>query len=160
MNGGIGTERISLTLRIQEQDSREPAALASSWPSQDFLELGALPGAVPCARLHTRHVLREWNMARLADPAELLVSELLTNAIRASRIVGPPAPVRLWLGADKASVLIMVWDASPHRPAPCAQPQDDAEGGRGLLLVEAISARWGWYSPAGTPGKVTWALVR
>jgi anti-sigma regulatory factor (Ser/Thr protein kinase) len=160
MNGGISTDRISLTPPIPAQDSPEPAALAGSWPSQDFLELGALPGAVPCARLHTRHVLREWNLARLAEPAELLVSELLTNAIRASRTVSPPAPVRLWLGGDTASVLLMVWDASPHRPAPCAQPRGDAEGGRGLALVEAISARWGWYSPADTPGKVTWALVR
>jgi hypothetical protein len=35
------------------------------WPLQSFLELGALPGAVPCARLHTRHLLWEWGWPAL-----------------------------------------------------------------------------------------------
>jgi hypothetical protein len=49
-----------------------------------YLELGALPTAVPCARLHVKHVLREWQMPRLADPVELVVAELVTNAMQAS----------------------------------------------------------------------------
>jgi hypothetical protein len=55
---------------------------------------------------------------------------------------------------------MMVWDASPRQPAPHAMTSDDADGGRGLLLVEALSARWGWYPPASLPGKITWALLR
>jgi hypothetical protein len=39
-----------------------------------------MPSAVPCARLHVRHLLREWDLAQLAEQAELVVSELLTNA--------------------------------------------------------------------------------
>jgi hypothetical protein len=51
------------------------------WPLRTFLELGALPSAVPCARLHTRQLLWEWGLAAdLADTAELLVSEIVTNA--------------------------------------------------------------------------------
>jgi hypothetical protein len=40
--------------------------VARPWPVRDFLELGALPGAVPCARLHARHILWEWALAPLA----------------------------------------------------------------------------------------------
>src|SRR5262249_7031132 len=75
-----------------------------------YLELGALPTAVPCARLHVKHVLREWQMPQLADPVELVVAELVTNAMQASAGLtssqfagrwspGLP-PVRLWLASD------------------------------------------------------------
>ena len=52
------------------------------WPLRSFLELGALPSAVPCARLHTRQLLWEWQLADLADSAELVVSEIVTNAVQ------------------------------------------------------------------------------
>jgi hypothetical protein len=56
-------------------------------PLRSYLELGALPTAVPCARLHARHVLWEWGLNRLAQDTELLVSrELVTNAERALSI--------------------------------------------------------------------------
>jgi hypothetical protein len=45
-------------------------------PLRRYLELGALPTAVPCARLHARHVLREWGSNGLAPDSELLVSAL------------------------------------------------------------------------------------
>jgi hypothetical protein len=58
-----------------------PSALAcgmsDAWPLRTFLELGALPGAVPCARLHTRQVLWEWNLTRLTESVELVVSDSL-----------------------------------------------------------------------------------
>src|SRR5579862_5146488 len=54
------------------------------WPLCSYLELGALPTAVPCARLHARHVLWEWGLNGLAADTELLVSELVTNAIKAT----------------------------------------------------------------------------
>ena len=52
----------------------------SEWPLTSNLELGALASAVPCARLHARLVLLEWGLAHIADDAELIVSELTTNA--------------------------------------------------------------------------------
>jgi hypothetical protein len=132
---------------------------------RDFIELGALAGAIPCARLHTRLVLWEWGLARLAADAELLVSEMVTNSVAASRSAGRMAPVRLWLLADKTQAVILVWDACHRPPAPVDGVGEDAESGRGLLLVEALSERWGWYYPprhAGQPaaGKTTWALLR
>ena len=58
------------------------------------------------------------------------------------------AAVRLWLVSDRAQVLILAWDASPLPPAQ-TDPDESAENGRGLLLVDAISDQWGWYFPSG-----------
>lgn len=131
---------------------------AGDWPLQSFLELGALPGAVPCARLHARHVVREWGLAALGDGAELAVSELITNAVQVSRAMSQAAPVRLWLLSDGAQLVILVWDASPQPPVRL-DAGDDAEKGRGLLLVDAVSTGWGWQFPPDTGGKTVWALL-
>ena len=137
-----------------------PTARKPSGVRQSHLVLGALPSAVPCARLHARLVLAEWDLKALAETAELIVSELVTNAVRASaglpgRRPGLPT-VELWLSADHEGVLIEVWDADERMPV-CEQPDPDAEHGRGLLLVEALSEEWGTRRPAGYPGKVVWA---
>jgi len=137
---------------------------AGEWPLHSFLELGALDGAVPSARLHARHVLCEWGLAASGDAVELVVSELVTNGVQASRAM-THAAIRLWLASDRAQVVICVWDASP-RPPVLMNPAEDAEHGRGLLLVEAVSKQWGWFpAEPGVPqagshhGKVTWAVV-
>ena len=129
------------------------------WPLQDFLELGALAGAVPCARLHARQVLWEWGLRSLGENAELLVTELVTNAVKASRAMTQAFPVRLWLVSDSAQILILVWDASPQPPVRM-DTSDEAENGRGLMLVEAISEQWGWYFCEDNDGKFVWAIVR
>ena len=128
------------------------------WPLSSFLEFGALPGAVPCARLHARQVAWEWGLAELGNDAELLVSELLTNAVAAARAMEPIFPVRLWLLSDTTQIAILVWDSNPQPPVRM-QVDGEAESGRGLLLVEAISKRWGWYAPRNMTGKVVWALT-
>jgi anti-sigma regulatory factor (Ser/Thr protein kinase) len=131
--------------------------MADLWPLQNFLELGPQASAVPRARRHVRQLLREWNLTESGETAELVVSELLTNAVLATRELGLLAPVRLWLLSDKRSVLILVWDSSPQPPARIAAA--GAENGRGLLLVEAISTRWNWYVPHHLGGKVIWAQI-
>jgi anti-sigma regulatory factor (Ser/Thr protein kinase) len=137
-------------------DAARAAPFAAQWPYRTFLELGALAGAVPSARLHARLVLQEWGLAALSEDIELLVSELVTNAVRASRAMGQDA-VRVWLVCDLRQVVVFVWDASPLPPAR-ADPGTDAESGRGLLLVEALSDRWGCFGyDAG--GKVVWAVA-
>jgi anti-sigma regulatory factor (Ser/Thr protein kinase) len=140
------------------------AVLAARCPLRSALDLGALPGAVPCARLHARQVVWEWGLGRLAATVELVVSELVTNGVRASAglagggwAAGVPL-VRLWLGGDGGRVLVQVWDAGGGVPA-WQHPGLDAEGGRGLLLVGELSLGWGRYVPAGGAGKVVWALV-
>ena len=133
--------------------------MTSQWPLHSFLELGALPGAVPCTRLHARQLLWEWGLAALTNSVELVVSELVTNAVQASRATGQTVPVRLWLLSDKAQVLVLVWDASTHPPVQAAI-SDETENGRGLLLVEALSQHWAWYyPPAGETGKYVWAQI-
>lgn len=134
------------------------APFAARWPLRTFLELGALPGAVPCARLHARNVLREWGLTVFSESTGLLVSELVTNAIQISRVAEQDAPVRLWLVSDRTQVVIFVWDASPLPPLP-GDVGEEAESGRGLLIVQAVSARWGWDSPPGMGGKVVWAVA-
>jgi hypothetical protein len=140
----------------------------AAWPHQTFLELGALPTAAPCARLHTTLVLWEWELGTLVRTAGLVVSELVSNAVQASvgltgsRFAGQWAPgippVRVWLSADDHRVVIQVWDGSDRPPVP--QPVDpQADRGRGLLLVGALSAEWGCYTPEKSSGKVVWAVV-
>jgi anti-sigma regulatory factor (Ser/Thr protein kinase) len=115
-----------------------------------------VPGSVPRARRHARRALSEWNLGTLGEAAELVVSELVTNAIRASRDAGGHRPVRLWLAAGRARVAVGVWDGSPDPPVP-GQPSDTDESGRGLLLVEAVSTAWDWYPEDG--GKIVRALL-
>ncbi|HYZ57556.1 MAG TPA: ATP-binding protein [Streptosporangiaceae bacterium] len=149
-------------LRLAAASRRGPGPLApgrtAQWPLQNFLELGALPSAVPRARLYARHVLWEWALTGLIDSAELLVSELVTNAVQASRAVEQATPVWLGLLSDSAQILILVWDISPHPPVR-TDVADDAETGRGLLLVDAISEQWDWYVPEDSGGKVVWARL-
>lgn len=137
---------------------RQGHDMADQWPLQSFLELGSLPSAVPCARLHVRQLLWEWRLTDFSEAAELVVSELLTNAVQVSRALVFPAPVRMWLLSDQQRVLILIWDASPQPPVRL-ESRDDAENGRGLLLVETISTQWNWYFPRDPGGKVVWAEV-
>ncbi len=131
---------------------------ARDWPLTDFIELGALAGSVPCARYHARQILWEWRLDRLSDNVELVVDELVTNAVAASRRLDWPYPVRVWLLSDRVNVLVLVWDANPQPPV-LIDPGDDAESGRGLLLIEALSAQWDWYPGPRTGGKLVHALI-
>ncbi len=131
--------------------------MTSEWPLRDAIEFGPLPGAVPCARLHTRLLLAEWGLTGLTGQAEVVVSELVTNAVAASRQLPWISPVRLWLYADTARVLIAVWDANPQLPTR-AGADELAESGRGLLLVESLSAGWDAYPTADWGGKVVQAI--
>jgi anti-sigma regulatory factor (Ser/Thr protein kinase) len=133
-------------------------AVPFSWPLQTHLKLAAYPTAPACARGHARAVALEWGLADLADAAELLASELVTNATQASqRLRTQEIPVvRLWLACDQASLVIHVWDASPEMPArEEADPGD--ESGRGLMIIDAVSTRWGSYQTH--DGKVVWAQI-
>ena len=70
----------------QQKRTEEDGAEDDGWPLRSYLQLGALPGAVPCARLHTKLVLWEWGLDRLVETAELLVSEIITNAVQAPQV--------------------------------------------------------------------------
>ena len=131
------------------------------WPLRDVLILGAIKSAVPSARAYLRQLLSGWGQAEVGPDAGVVVSELVTNSVAASaglRLAA--APVLVWLGSDSHCLLLAVADASP-RPPVRLSPGPDAERGRGLALVEALSNRWGWH-PASITGlrKVVWAEWR
>jgi hypothetical protein len=146
--------------------SRAPVAIPPShhgydlrhWPLRDTLILGALADAVPSARAHLRQLLSGWGHAEVSPDACVVVSELVTNSVAASAELRLAAvAVLVWLGSDSHCLLLAVADASP-RPPVRLSIGPDAERGRGLALVEALSSRWGWH-PASTTGmrKVIWA---
>jgi hypothetical protein len=148
------------------QPSKELVGM-QEWPLLSHVELLARPASARSARLHTTNILHGWRLAGLADTAELLVSEIITNAVRASapavhqqRETGQAADaqlLRFWLTSDRHSVLIQVWDSDHHRPVR-KDAGPDAEGGRGLLLIETLSTQWGWYATNGPGGKIVWAV--
>lgn len=137
------------------------------WPLRSYLELRAVPSSVRIARSHARNVVCEWRLEVLADTVELIVSEITTNAVRASADIAarrggtgqaPDAPrMRLWLTSDRRNVLIQVWDGDHRRPRRQA-PSPDAESGRGMLLVEALSTQCGCCARDGQDGKIIWAV--
>ena len=122
----------------------------------------------------------EWGLSDLDEAVELVVSELVTNAIQAyaglSRDVPGPdeenlgenlgvPSVWLWLASDGRQLVVEVGDSSPRTPVP-AETELDVEGGRGLQLVETVSRRWGYYFPAEEDGghrkiirKIVWAQI-
>lgn len=145
--------------------------LGADWPLRSYLELGALTSAVPCARLHARVVVSQWALDDddMADTMELIVSELVTNAIQTSEALrshrfngrwapGRP-PVRLWLSSERKHALVQVWDANERLPVRRAMTGLDEESGRGLLLVEALCERYGVYRLERASGKVVWASL-
>lgn len=139
----------------------------SRWPASSAMPpLGALPTAAAAARSHARTVLNSWGAGRaLADDVEMVVSEMVTNSVNASTgLDGKPLYVDgrmlvIWLrlSTDGATLRAEVWDAAPGVPARRAAGAGDVSG-RGLELVEALSAGWGWF-PAQS-GKCTWAEFR
>jgi anti-sigma regulatory factor (Ser/Thr protein kinase) len=134
---------------------------AGRWPLSSAFAFEATPVAVPRARGHTRQMLQEWGggAASLAGVTEAAVSELVTNAVEASQALPVALPGQLALLSDRSRVLVMVGDHSHEEPIR-ADPGPDALQGRGLLLVEHLSARWGWF-PSEVRGfaKIVWAEI-
>jgi anti-sigma regulatory factor (Ser/Thr protein kinase) len=124
--------------------------------------LSASPESVMAARDFTRATLLDWGMSALTDVAELVVSELVTNALRhgipAACKLSEQRVVRLRLLTQDPFVICMVTD--PSMTIPVLREADlAAESGRGLTVVEACCVRWGWQL-LDEGGKVVWALLR
>ncbi|MEV7860708.1 ATP-binding protein [Streptomyces hirsutus] len=113
------------------------------------------PRAVTISRRTLRLILTMHGLIRLVDVAELLATELITNAVTHTK--GPAALRVRW----SAGVLrIGAWDADPEPPDAPAELNGSIidEGGRGLALVRACSDLWGWQplSRFGNRGKYVW----
>ena len=149
MIGGTGT----VTGRAYPRAGASGAGTA--FHRMSVLELAPLPGAIPCARLHAVHVLHEWGLRSLADDAALIVSELMTNAADASVVLPERPPIALRLLASEKALMIEAWDHSPLDIEP-READPDAECGRGLTVVAALSNHWG-SERTGDRRKVVWA---
>ncbi|WP_372455674.1 ATP-binding protein [Nonomuraea sediminis] len=104
------------------------------------------------ARRFVDTTLTSWGGDGVVFDAQLVVSELVTNAMRHG---GGAVQLRLLChGPEYACV---VTDFSKAAPI-ASSPDVFAEFGRGLRLVEALSRAWGWLTPAG-PRKLVWAIL-
>ncbi|MFF8973918.1 SpoIIE family protein phosphatase [Streptomyces sp. NPDC014995] len=106
------------------------------------------PAAVADVRARATHQVEVWGCGELAMTTELIVSELVTNAIRYAE-----PPIRLRLLRD-ARLTCEVADASSTAPR-LRHARSTDEGGRGLFLVAQLAHRWGARYTAG--GKIIWA---
>lgn len=111
-------------------------------------DLPSDPAVVSKARVHAADQLAAWGLEEMAFPTELVVSELVTNAIRHGK-----SPIRLRMILQSA-LTCEVSDASSTAPH-LRRARDSDEGGRGLLLVSQLTQRWG--TRHSREGKVIWA---
>lgn len=106
------------------------------------------------ARAIAASALDEWNMLPVQDDIELVVSELVTNALGRGTVIA--FLIVFCSGTDEIEVA--VWDDGPGLPH--AQQQDpEAESGRGLFIVRARSNSWGCRPGRDGTGKVVWARL-
>jgi anti-sigma regulatory factor (Ser/Thr protein kinase) len=132
------------------------------------LALVTLPTSPFWARRYTRSFLDTCKgmSEDTAETAELLVSELVTNAVR---FVGNPASTRRYSERANASLislsirhfreglLIEVYDTDSNPPVR-SHTEEYAESGRGLMLVETLSKEWSYFFPPGG-GKVVYCFL-
>ena len=119
--------------------------------------LPGIPESVPVARLRIRAALGSCGLGEYADDAEIITSELVTNAVRhACSNDTETIGITLTHAGSPATVTIAVLDCSPHGPVRCGTPAS-GEQGRGLQIVEALSAHWGWRREDG--GKTVFAVL-
>lgn len=118
---------------------------------REVLSLDAGPASAAQARAAVAACCDRLGFAELSEDVVLVVSEMVTNAVRHAA-----PPVGLEIEAADDAVVVAVWDGSPQ--APVAREADlDAEGGRGMLLVDLLSDEHGVR--AQPPGKAVWARL-
>ncbi|MFJ4366982.1 SpoIIE family protein phosphatase [Streptomyces chartreusis] len=144
--GDIGRREDDVALLLLRYDGMKTKPIRAGWV------VWRLPDAVMHARRFTARTLRRWNVQAAADAVLLVVSELVTNAL-----VHTQGSVRLDLVLRGNRVRISVSDSSPRAPAKPVIVDWESTGGRGLLLVEAVSDASGTVPVAG--GKQVWSEI-
>src|ERR1700757_1878178 len=124
--------------------------------------LSLYPPSAAAARRLTRDTLQHWGLPSLAEDAELIVGELVANAItHGARSVSDCKPgqenPRLRLRRRAGEVICAVLDPSDTIPVLKA-PGCAEQSGRGLQIVDVLSDVWGW-SPIAGRGKAVWAVL-
>ncbi|MFD7935769.1 PAS domain S-box protein [Streptomyces sp. NPDC059755] len=133
-----------VTLLLAQLPAAPLAAVTTHFP--------AAPASVPEGRAFLHKALTSWNCAERADDALLLLSETLTNAVQHSE-----GPIGLHLHRTATDLTVEVSDPSPQLPQPRVAVEE-AESGRGLILVRALAAGWG-VRPT-DEGKTTWFTLK
>ncbi|MFF4172205.1 SpoIIE family protein phosphatase [Streptomyces sp. NPDC001744] len=137
-----GATRFDEAVLLVTTDSPSPGVDLRVW------ELPKDGRAASVARGLVTGQLAEWELAELADACELVVSELVGNALRYGN---GPGELRLWRGER---LVVEVSDTGPDLPQIQHADLSD-EGGRGLQLINTLCRRWG--SCRTETGKVVWA---
>jgi anti-sigma regulatory factor (Ser/Thr protein kinase) len=121
------------------------------------LALPGTPESVPVARRRVRAALGFHELGEFTEDAEVITAELVANAVQHACQDGTKAiGVILTHAGTPAAVTVAVSDSSPQVPVRRDTPAG-SERGRGLQIVEALSARWGWRCGGG--GKVVFAVL-
>ncbi|MGX1885871.1 SpoIIE family protein phosphatase [Streptomyces sp. NPDC055287] len=142
--GGANRRDDDVALLLLRYDGVGNRPLRAGWT------VWRLPDAVAHARRFTSRTLRTWKVPSQDDAVLLIVSELVTNAL-----VHTKGQVRLDLTLTGEHLRVAVSDSSPRTPVKPASVDWEATGGRGILLVEAVSASYGSVPLGG--GKQVWA---
>jgi anti-sigma regulatory factor (Ser/Thr protein kinase) len=129
---------------------------------QFAMRFSSTPRGARLARRLCGHRLDTWGIPYDSDAHDvitLITAELCTNAVRHGHVAGRDFHVLLTADPATATVRIEVSDTRGERLPHMATPGESLEdGGRGLLLVEALADRWGCSPRAtGGPGKTIWA---
>ncbi|MEV8637611.1 ATP-binding protein [Streptosporangium sp. NPDC051023] len=133
---------------------------------EHYLELSVFSTSPYYARVHIQRVLEGWRRDDLVETARLVVSELVSNAIKAHtaslaalETAALASPDRIWMDLYQAdgAVVLRVWDAG-RTPPVLRNPDPDDEGGRGLYLVDLLTSGWGYHRPK-SGGKIVWCTL-
>jgi anti-sigma regulatory factor (Ser/Thr protein kinase) len=119
------------------------------------------------ARAFVASFMKACGLAELVDRAELLTSEVVTNALahahspirlvveaHSSSVVGEDDSLSVVGEGHPSSVVVEIKDTAPTAVVIEGDEIADADRGRGMVLVEALSDRWGWWTEE--DGKVVW----
>ncbi|WP_443061529.1 ATP-binding protein [Streptomyces sp. NBC_00414] len=128
-----------------------PPTLVGSRVTQYRMNLTVGEHSPRYVRCIVRSYLCEWEMTELSDAVELGVTELLANVVRHV----PDRRCAFLLLRQTAGVRVEVADGSSQLPVTPADLSLDAEGGRGLVLLDAVVDKWG-VEPRSEGGKAVW----
>lgn len=134
------------------------AAIRARQAENPRLRLGLSPieSAAASARRLVDRACAQWGLPALRDTARLVVTELVSNAVRHGTVAASAA-VEVTLTRGMNAVYVSVRDRSRRLPKPGGPVPPTVEGGRGLLVVGIMSRAWG-ATPT-VDGKVVWATL-
>ncbi|MFV5992234.1 ATP-binding protein [Streptomyces sp. NPDC056231] len=124
------------------------------------MRFSSTPRGARLARRLAAERLYAWGIPYGSDAHDvltLIVAELSANAVRHGRV--PGRDFRLRLSVEGATLRVEVTDSRGESIPALTEPSDDLDAGRGLLLVAALTDRWGWYPSVDGPGKTVWAVL-